>query len=128
MLVSLLTFDHLAVLLNIGVRHELFHVRSVAAIYVDSVAVGVDDLVAVDVDQVRRRLVVVLCVAEDDGLLYASSRRPQASTHRRVDEIGLSRELLWATHVTATRQVERFGLLTASCGGCGAKLRRVPIR
>ena len=127
MRVSLLTFDHLAVLLHIGVSHKLVHVRHIAAIDVDSVAVGVDDLVAVDVDQIRRRLVVVLCVAEDDGLLHASCR-PQASTHRRVDEVRLSRQLLRAAHVTATRQVESFGLLTASCGGCGSLLRRVPIR
>ena len=82
-------FNHLAILLHIGVRHELVYVRIVAAIDVDSFAVGVDDLVAVDVNQIWRRPVVVFRVAEDDRLL-PPSRRSQASTHRRVDEVGLS--------------------------------------
>ena len=92
MLVSLLTFDHLAVLLHISVVHELVNVRGIAAVDVDLVAVGIDELVTVDEDQVRRWLVLVmvLCVAEDDGLLDTASRRSQASAHGRIDEVGLS--------------------------------------
>ena len=79
-LLSLLIFDHLAVLFHVAFGDYLRFSAILVSTIDKSVPVGVYNLVTFDVDQAGR----VLVRASKDDWLFAASSRSQAAAHRSV--------------------------------------------